>query len=117
LQSQESPRTKPWVSLKLKTTIQMQDGIMLKEHNKGRNLNFIFNLRLFEFPYLLCFVRQRVYLKMYLCYGIVKKDLKLLKGLPRTFLMKHLRIYLGYGIPNDYLGSYLGPTSGIQQNT
>jgi hypothetical protein len=40
LQSQESPRAKPWVPLKLKTTIQMQDEIMPKEQNKGKEFKF-----------------------------------------------------------------------------
>jgi hypothetical protein len=38
-------------SLKLKSIVQKQDGIVLKEYNRGRNSIFLLNLRWFEFPF------------------------------------------------------------------
>jgi hypothetical protein len=57
-------RAKPWVSLKLKTPMKMQDETMPKK----KNLNFLLNSKCFDLKK--DFMHLHVHLGAYLFYGI-----------------------------------------------
>lgn len=56
----------------------MQDGTLLKENIKGRNSNFLFTPKCLNFLLSLVFyLHLHVYLiKDYVCYGILKRELR-----------------------------------------
>jgi hypothetical protein len=61
-------RAKPWVSLKLKTPMKMQDETMPKKKNKKKkNSNFLLNSKCFDFKK--DFMHLHVHLRAYLFYG------------------------------------------------
>lgn len=103
------PKSKTLGFSKLMTIVKIQNGIVLKENNKGRNSNFFLNLRLFQFlfifwglPTFMCLLQGP------LMPTSVMRYLSKIQGIAQSLPTRLIKVFLSQEILKGYLGGYLG---------